>query len=163
MVYQRGEDVIHCEPFSHVLKSSFLSDYCNFCLKFKGECSLKQCGGCKKIFYCGPLCHKNAWHSYHREECQYLRILPSVPEEHIRILFRIVIKLNNTEKSIDKEFDVLPDGRKRYFKDLMSHEREIVVDPSRLEEFKTVYIRKQLILPLIIKRIKFQSDVIVLC
>ena len=161
MVYQRGQDVIYCQPFSHVLKNSFLSDYCNFCLKFKGECLLKQCSGCKKIFYCGPFCHKNAWHSYHREECQYLKILPSVPEEHIRILFRIVMKLNKTENN--KEFFVLPDGRKRYFKDLMSHEREIVVDPLRLEEFKTVYIRNQLSLLLIIKRIKVQTDVIVVC
>ncbi|KAK1228025.1 hypothetical protein PQX77_008940 [Marasmius sp. AFHP31] len=32
----------------------------------------KRCGGCRSVFYCSPICQKNAWKE-HREECMRLK------------------------------------------------------------------------------------------
>ena len=49
-------------------------------------------------------------------------------------MFRIILKLGI--KGGHQEFDLLPDGRKRYFKDLMSHQDKIIQHSSRMEEYR---------------------------
>ena len=47
MVYQRGQEILKCEPFTYVVKSEALSTYCDFCLltKIDKHCSevMKRC------------------------------------------------------------------------------------------------------------------------
>ena len=38
-----------------------------------------------------------------------------------------------------KEFVVLPNGKKRYFHDLMSHKNEMILDPMRMKDFEFTY------------------------
>ena len=135
MLYKRGQEVLRCRPFAQALKNRYLSDYCDFCLQFKLECRLLQCGGCKIIHYCGPKCQKKSWRAYHREECAYLQKLHFIPQDDVRIMFRIILKLG---KGGHREFDVLPDGRERYFSDLMSHRDEIIEDTARMEEYRSL-------------------------
>ena len=50
------------------------------------------------------------------------------------LMLRIILKL---QKEGDKEFFTeLPDGRRRYFFDLMSHKNEIEKDPESMEIFQ---------------------------
>ena len=49
-------------------------------------------------------------------------------------MIRIILKL---QKEGDKEFFCeLPDGRRRYFSDLMSHRSEMENDPDTMETFQ---------------------------
>ena len=49
---------------------------------------------------------------------------------------RIIVKLNNGGA---EEFEILPDGRKRYFKDLMSHREDIFNNDLTRNCFKVIY------------------------
>ena len=132
--------------------------------------TMKRCSGCKTVYYCqGKLstiqhkyifvklisrkiiitylntyfiflasCQKNAWLTYHREECMYLRkVAPKIPPDSVRLMARIILKLRNGGA---KECDVLPDGQQRYFDDLLTHQKEIVRDSSRIEAFQNFYL-----------------------
>ena len=67
---------------------------------------------------------------------------PSVPCI-VRMIGRVVLKLN---KGGSKEFATLPNGKKRHFQDLMSHEKEISKDGKRMEEFEKFYVLLQILL-----------------
>ena len=83
-------------------------------------------------------CQKNAWLTYHREECMYLKkVAPKIPPDTVRLMARIILKLRNGGA---KECDVLPDGQQRYFDDLLTHQKEIVRDSSRIEAFQNFYL-----------------------
>ena len=72
----------------------------------------------------------------HLGECVYLRKAPPIvlQIEAILLMLRIILKL---QKEGDKEFFTeLPDGRRRYFFDLMSHKNEIEKDPESMEIFQ---------------------------
>ena len=69
----------------------------------------------------------------------YLRKAPPIvlQSEALLLMLRIILKL---QKEGDKEFFTeLPDGRRRYFFDLMSHKTEIEKDPESMEIFQ-VYV-----------------------
>ena len=95
MGYQRGEEVLRCQPYSYVIYSNFRSTVCDFCLKFKTDQSLKKCSACKYVYYCETSCQKNAWRSHHQEECVYLRKMPSeLLSNHVwQIIRKIFISL----------------------------------------------------------------------
>ena len=66
----------------------------------------------------------------------YLRKAPPIvlQIEAILLMLRIILKL---QKEGDKEFFTeLPDGRRRYFFDLMSHKTEIEKDLESMEIFQ---------------------------
>ena len=42
MGYQRGEEVLRCQPYSYVIYSNFRSTVCDFCLKFKTDQKIKR-------------------------------------------------------------------------------------------------------------------------
>ena len=91
-----GQVIMKCKPFSHVVKESYLSSVCDFCLKLHdSSCNgLKKCSKCKMIYYCNISCQENSWNEYHKIECRYLRkISPSVPPEILRIVGRTLIRI----------------------------------------------------------------------
>ena len=51
-------------------------------------------------------------------------------------LIRVILKLKNGG---DKEFEQLPNGQKRYFKDLISHHNEIKQDENKMFVFMAIY------------------------
>ena len=54
------------------------------------------------------------------------------------LLIRIILKL---QKEGDQEFVVdLPDGRKRCFKDLVSHKKDIQNDVESMDTFQVCYV-----------------------
>lgn len=118
---------------------------------------LDKCPKCEVVYYCNSICQKKAWDNYHDKECAYIRKLhpqyykgywfknknfawwqcnatvpPSGILDIIRFMARIMLKLNL--HGGDKDFVELPDGRKRYFQDLMSHHEKIVKDYRKLLE-----------------------------
>ena len=144
MGYLAGQEIMRCVPFVHVVTNQCLSIVCDYCMKSTNDekITLKKCSKCKVNYYCGQNCQKNAWVNYHREECSYLSMAPSVPCI-VRMIGRVVLKLN---KGGSKEFATLPNGKKRYFQDLMSHEEEISKDAKRMEEFEKFYFLLQALL-----------------
>jgi len=55
--YEPGELVFSSEPFCHIVKSNVKSGVCDYCLYVQSDenqCSMKQCSGCKLVYYCGP-------------------------------------------------------------------------------------------------------------
>lgn len=130
--YEPGELVFSSEPFCHIVKSNVKSGVCDYCLYVQSDenqCSMKQCSGCKLVYYCGPPknCQNNA--QYHLKECMYLqKMAPKVPMDSIRLMGRILDKMENGGPD---EYEDLPDGRKRFLKDLITHKEEIKNDKLR--------------------------------
>ena len=89
-----GQIIMKCKPFSYVVKESYLSSVCDFCLKLDGSHNgLKKCSKCKLVYYCKKSCQETSWNDYHKVECKYLRKLsPSVPPEILRIVARTLIR-----------------------------------------------------------------------
>ena len=56
-------------------------------------------------------------------------------------MIRSILKLKNNGT---EEFVKLPNGKKRYFKDLISHHQEIARDSMKMEEFEKLYCILQL-------------------
>ena len=74
----------------------------------------------------------------------YLRKAPPIvlQNEALLLMLRIILKL---QKEGDKEFFTeLPDGRRRYFIDLMSHKSEIEKDPESMEIFQVTFFLNSL-------------------
>ena len=94
--------------------------------------------GCKKIYYCSKNCLKQGWKSHHSKECEFLK---QVSEDDLqdldfeRMVVRTIIRLQNHGHEI---YDELPNGRRRYFKDLMSHKTELAKD-SRMKLLSHIY------------------------
>jgi len=65
------------------------------------------------------------------------KVAPKIPPDTVRLMARIILKLRNGGA---KECDVLPDGQQRYFDDLLTHQKEIVRDSSRIEAFQNFYL-----------------------
>ena len=137
MVYQRGQEILRDQPFSYVVKVDIRSSVCDFCLKeSKNSVKFKNCSACKTVYYCNSKCQRNAWNSHHQSECIYLRkALPIVLRtESVLLMIRIILKL---QKEGDKEFVAeLSDGRKRCFRDLVSHKTDIQNDVENMDTFK---------------------------
>ena len=141
MTYQRGEEIFRSQPFSYVLMDNALSKVCDFCLRSQENCSLKCCSKCKIINFCQNSCLENAWKSYHKYECKCLRKIHGskndIPQDIVRLLARIIFKLQKDNGC--KDFEILPNGQKRYFHDLMSHKEDIMKCEGRLMGFHQIY------------------------
>ena len=148
MTYQCGEEVLRSQPFSHVLMDDALSKVCDFCLRCPENdksTALKCCSKCKLVNFCQKTCLENAWKSYHKQECKCLRKFSAnkcnIPQDIVRLLARIIFKLQ--KGGGHEEFEILPNGRKRYFKDLMSHKEEIMKSADSLKGFRHIYSELQ--------------------
>ena len=138
MVYQRGEVVIRDTPFSYVVKCDVKSSVCDFCLKESKAASVKfkNCSACKSVYYCNSKCQRSSWNSHHQSECVYLRKAPPIVlrTDEVLLMIRIILKL---QKEGDKECVAeLSDGRKRCFRDLVSHKIDIQNDVESMDTFK---------------------------
>ena len=155
MTYQPGQIALRCQPFVYVTEFSIRSRVCDFCLEFKSpsqeENNLKKCSKCKLVYYCNSDCQKNSWEELHQKECKFLRKfkppyfiqpLESIGEGssfyYAVYLTRIILKLKKVGGP-EIIFDELPNGQRRYFKDLMSHKDSISNDPERLDYFHRIF------------------------
>ena len=132
--FQRGEEVLRSQPFSYVVDYDLRESICDFCLKeAKLPVKFKNCSACKCVYYCNSECQRNAWISHHKRECAYLKQAPPIvlKTEPLFLLVRIILKLQ--KGGGNKEFDELPDGKKRYFSDLVSHKKDF---QNHVENFK---------------------------
>ena len=51
-------------------------------------------------------------------------------------MIRTVLKLKNGG---EKQYAILPNGKKRYFHDLISHQNEIICDSTKMQDFQFSY------------------------
>jgi len=143
-MYQKGDEVLRCAPFSYTVRAAILPHVCDFCLQTTYEnpgnsFNLKKCTGCKKLYYCGKNCFKKAWKSYHSKECGFLKDTSLEDLEELdfeRMVVRTILRVQNDGNQV---FDELPNGKKRYFKDLVSHKEDIENDLTTLKEFSETY------------------------
>ena len=152
MVYEPGQEVFRSRFFSHIIEPEFRARVCDFCLDMKGDDnSTMRCSGCKFVYYCQKSCQKSAWRqNHHRKECPVFAKMSSEFEKSpmkpvlkmsdldnfIFHVVRIIVKLNNGGS---EEFEILPDGRKRTFHDLMSHREDIFKNDLTKNCFKVIY------------------------
>ena len=159
-IYTVCLQVMRCQPFTYVIKDEAVQTTCDFCLrtvlkKSSNEdhnTNLKKCSKCKMIYYCDISCQKESWTSIHQQECQYLRKFSQndhhILTDTIRMIIRTILKSQNKNvpNNAKKNYGVLPNGKKRYFEDLMSHHQDISdnIDPER---FDFIYNQLQMCFP----------------
>ena len=138
LTYKRGQEVLRCEPFAHILNKQNIQEYCDYCLAFNCDGKYKQCSRCRIVQYCGRSCQKMAWKEYHRQECMYLRqnSWTNISEDYVRLIFRLMIKLSKGDGIVQSK---LPNGSFRGFEDLMSHKARIENDKLRMKEFQQLF------------------------
>ena len=97
----------------------------------------------KFLFNSDSKCQKKAWHAHHQEECIFLKKISksNISDSNdlfdfIRNMLRLVFKL---KKGGDEEFVELPNGQKRYFADLMSHQEQFAKDETAMELVELFY------------------------
>ena len=95
MGYKPGEEILKGEkPFSHIIASRYRSQFCDWCIKEeKSGHKLKKCTGCREVYYCNPLCQKEAYITYHKEECQKLKKIPSDMQQEVK---KVMILMGRT-------------------------------------------------------------------
>lgn len=146
--YRRGDVILKCKvPFAYIVNQNVAEFTCDECLKTTAEVNQNEnflrCSACKYVRYCSVRCQKASWIGSssgikvgHKEECAYLkRVHPKIPPDTVRLLARIILKLRcgGGRQTVE-----LPNGSKRCFMDLMSHEKEILREsPERIEAFNT--------------------------
>ena len=136
------------QPFSNIVEFSERPHVCEYCYKYKCP-SLKKCSQCKLVSYCQISCQKKAWLEYHQNECTHLKKLQESfsreklislptgsPLFYALFIARILHKLKNGG---DKEFFEFPNGQRRYFKDLVSHQEDIARDDTNVSDVKSVH------------------------
>ena len=148
MAFKRGQEVFRdTKPFIYFVEPNFRKVVCDWCLKMcENEGILKTCTKCKWVYYCDQTCQKEAWNSHHKSECKYLQKqnMPHVVKElfdgnlqgtqgFYLVLLKIILKLKNNGK---EEFFQLPNGKKRYFADLMSNADVLRKERENTEWFK---------------------------
>ena len=139
MGYRAGEDVlVESKPFSYVVDRMLYQNICDSCLKETYETRLFACTKCRKVYYCNRSCQINAWKSHHNVECGYLQNIPEYLKYKTEALFvlRIVLKLSQNGKD---EFVTLPNGKKRYFADLMSHKDKLEENMEKMLFLKSIF------------------------
>ena len=139
MGYRAGEDVlVESKPFSYVVDRMLYQNICDSCLKETYETRLLACTKCRKVYYCNRSCQINAWKSHHNVECGYLQNIPEYLKYKTEALFvlRIVLKLSQNGKD---EFVTLPNGKKRYFADLMSHKDKLEENMEKMLFLKSIF------------------------
>ncbi|OQV01232.1 SET domain-containing protein [Cladophialophora immunda] len=97
----KSEVIFVTRPLMVALETPQLQTRCYYCYSSPGDPSqsaenakgqtLKTCGGCKAVKFCGQKCQTRAWLEYHRLECKlygrlHPRILPSTARAIIRLL-----------------------------------------------------------------------------
>ncbi|MFH4979104.1 hypothetical protein AB6A40_005813 [Gnathostoma spinigerum] len=116
-------------PFAYVVDSELTDFVCSACMK-RSPTPLSRCSKCKFSHYCGSRCQRSAWHD-HKNECSFLiKVQPRVPSTMVRLISRIIMKLNVADSP------VAFNGRR--FGDLVTHEDDIKEDNEKSEFVITV-------------------------
>lgn len=133
--YKAGAEILSSTPFVYVLGKEGRGRVCDYC--FLESETLKRCSACRYVYFCDKQCQRSAWPD-HKVECAGLcEVSPNVPDTSVRYFCRLLVKLSNKD-AWSKAETVF--GKKRCFKDLMSHAEAIKNDQSRyLKEFKGLW------------------------
>ena len=152
--YKCGQEVLRdLKPFSYYVHPNYLTTVCDCCLKMcEREGILKACARCHLVYYCDQNCQKLSWKSHHKFQCKYLQ-RKNMPE-NVKEMFdghsefflpftleilRTIYKLNNNGR---EEFFQLPNGKKRYFEDLVSNAKELrmqLIEMNILNDWHDLY------------------------
>ena len=153
MGYKRGEEVFRdAKPFIYYVLPDYRKIVCDWCLKMcENEGILKACARCKWVYYCDQTCQQEAWNSHHKSECKYLQKqnMPQPVKEHfdgnchdIQLghlkMLKTILKLKNSGR---EDFFQLPNGKRRYFTDLMSNAYELRKQKEQMNQSKAYYIQ----------------------
>ena len=131
MPFSPGEVVLKSKPFVYCISKQWRPGICDYCLnspmffETEGPKEMIPCfAGCQCVYFCQQSCQEKAWEEYHGQECQLLSRFtnPNEIDEGIRMAARTLIKLRNGS---DEIYEKLPNGRKVYFNDLVSHRQSM--------------------------------------
>ncbi|XP_013780220.1 histone-lysine N-methyltransferase SMYD3-like [Limulus polyphemus] len=88
---KKGSLLLSSQPFVHILDKNQRAKRCEYC--FQGITTVFRCSSCRYVYYCNKECQKLAWID-HKRECNNIRkISPNVPPDNLRVLARIILKL----------------------------------------------------------------------
>ena len=148
MAYKRGQEVFRDpKPFVYCVQPNYRKVVCDWCLKMcQNEGIIKACTRCNWVYYCNQNCQKEAWNSHHKSECKYLQKqnMPQLVKEHfdgnchdIQLghlkMLKTILKLKNSGR---EDFFQLPNGKRRYFTDLMSNAHELRKQKEQMNQSK---------------------------
>ncbi|OAD56993.1 SET and MYND domain-containing protein 3, partial [Eufriesea mexicana] len=126
---KKGTTVFATKPFAYCLSSKYRTSVCDYCFK-SGK--LLRCCGCQYVYYCNQTCQKRSWRIHGKECANLKRISPKIVPDFVRLMARIIIKLN---QGGSEEIEYYDKTNFRRFKDLMSHYSDIKNDMKRAEHF----------------------------
>ncbi|CDW52466.1 zf-MYND domain containing protein [Trichuris trichiura] len=128
--------VLEEKPWAYALNNSAAKKYCHFC--FNKITSPIKCSDCRFAKYCSTNCAEKAAHE-HKPECRLLRAAERIPNEKIRLMSRILIKLQRGEEAPGPRVNVnLQDFNYNSYHDLESCEKEMAADEERMMEFCSI-------------------------
>ncbi|KAL1226742.1 Histone-lysine N-methyltransferase SMYD3 [Trichinella spiralis] len=132
-------------PWAYVISQKLFKTCCHYCFKridSSHYCCSKYCGA----VYCDENCHNRAI-SDHRYECKVLlHNKGDLPSDTIRLMVRIIGKLN--DNSSTSNFSCKASHEIREYDNLMSHKEEIFKEEKRTSEFsRCCYFLKYIIEP----------------
>ncbi|XP_077504500.1 histone-lysine N-methyltransferase SMYD3-like [Amblyomma americanum] len=105
--------------------------------------SLKSCSRCRVAHYCNKLCQASALSEHLPECCYFEDVFPDIPDVTVRLLTRIVHKL---QKERMKDCKEMVQGHMRTLEDMESHANEIMNDPVTLPKFHAAWATVKYIL-----------------
>ncbi|XP_071394616.1 histone-lysine N-methyltransferase SMYD1b [Centroberyx affinis] len=118
-------DVIFSEPsVAAVVFDSLADRVCHSC--FRRQEKLHRCGQCKFAHYCDRTCQRAGW-AEHKEECSAIKSFGKTPNESIRLVARVMLRL-------DKEGSVMSDMQLTTLDELEDHVDDMAED--ELKELK---------------------------
>ncbi|CAN7946656.1 unnamed protein product, partial [Ixodes pacificus] len=101
---------------------------------------LKGCPKCRVAHYCNKFCESSALSDHQTECCYFQEMFPCIPNTTVRLMARILIKLQRRHMRDCKEAIL---DQTRTFEDLESHSEQILNDPAVLPRFHAVWATLQ--------------------
>ncbi|XP_071750927.1 histone-lysine N-methyltransferase SMYD1b isoform X1 [Centroberyx gerrardi] len=115
-------DVIFSEPsVAAVVFDSIADQVCHSC--FRKQQKLHRCGQCKFAHYCDRTCQRAGW-AEHKEECSAIKTFGKAPNESIRLVARVMLRL-------DKEGSVMSDMQLTTLDELEDHVDDMAEDEMK--------------------------------
>ncbi|KAH6943959.1 hypothetical protein HPB50_000913 [Hyalomma asiaticum] len=129
--YKPGDLIVSSTPFAYVVDPlNGAGRVCDYCFK---RCeSLKPCARCRVAHYCNKLCEASALSEHLPECCYFEEVFPYIPDVTVRLLTRIVHKL---QKERMKDCKEMVQGDMRTLEEMESHSNDIMNDAVMLPRF----------------------------
>lgn len=143
--YKPGDLICHSDPFAFALNDSKRGMNCDYCFRSTEEpvfdkssiltdASIrpkpKRCSQCQVLYFCNQECQRNAWQSFHKDECNRLKKCPL--QTASLLIARLYIKLKNGGKYGRSKITDEIGGHQRSFDDLEQHDFNIRKDSDRM-------------------------------